>query len=119
MSLPNYLAKIKSSGVYRYVFDKSVVPSEYRETLRLLVGYSDKGPFNTPVYIDNASDFINTFGNISKRLEKRGSFFHRSALQALDGGPILALNLKYFGDESFMCDSFTPGEISTKSGGAL
>lgn len=119
MSLPNYLAKIKSSGVYRYVFDKSVVPSEYQETLRLLVGYSDKGPFNTPVYIDNTSDFINTFGNISKRLEKRGSYFHRSALQALDGGPILALNLKPFKDETFACDSFTPGEISTKSGGVL
>ena len=118
MSLPNYLAKIKSSGVYRYVFDKSVVPSEYRETLRLLVGYSDKGPFNTPVYIDNASDFINTFGNISKRLEKRGSFFHRSALQALDGGPILALNLKPFNNnEQFSSDAFIPGDIaSTKVG---
>ena len=112
MSLPNYLAKIKSSGVYRYVFDKSVVPSEYRETLRLLVGYSDKGPFNTPVYIDNASDFINTFGNISKRLEKRGSFFHRSALQALDGGPILALNLKPFVDENFGYDKFNPINVN-------
>ena len=58
MSLPNYLAKIKSSGIYRFVWDKSVVPAQEAETLRLVVGYSEKGPFNTPVYIDNTTDFI-------------------------------------------------------------
>lgn len=96
MSLPNYLAKIKSSGVYRFVWDKSVVPAQEAETLRLVVGYSEKGPFNTPVYIDNTTDFINIFGNTSKRLERRGIFFHRMAIQALANGPILALNLKPF-----------------------
>lgn len=96
MSLPNYLAKIKSSGIYRYVFDKSVVPPQAAETLRLVVGYSEKGPFNTPVYIDNKSDFISLYGNINKRLEKKGVFFHRMALQALSAGPILALNIKPF-----------------------
>ena len=58
------------------------------------------------------SNFINTFGNISKRLEKRGSFFHRSALQALDGGPILALNLKPFADENFGYDKFNPINVN-------
>lgn len=96
MSLPNYLAKIKSSGVYRYVFDKSQVPVQDAETLRLVVGYSEKGPFNTPVYVDNKQDFITLFGNINKRLEKKGVFFHRMALQALAAGPILALNIKPF-----------------------
>lgn len=96
MSLPNYLAKIKSSGIYRFVWDKSVVPAQEAETLRLVVGYSEKGPFNTPVYIDNTTDFINIFGNTSKRLERRGIFFHRMAIQALANGPILALNLKPF-----------------------
>lgn len=96
MSLPSYLAKIKSSGVYRYVFDKSEIPSQTAETLRLVVGYSEKGPFNTPVYIDNKQDFITLYGNINKRLEKKGVFFHRMALQALSAGPILALNVKPF-----------------------
>lgn len=103
MSLPNYLAKIKSSGLYRFTFDKSQIPPAQAETMRLVVGYSDKGPFNNPVYIDNKQDFINLFGNISKRLEKKGVFFHRLALQALSAGPILALNLKPFtsrGDEA-------------------
>lgn len=99
MSLPNYLAKIKSSGIYRFVFDKSEIPPAEAETMRLVVGYSEKGPFNTPVYIDNANDFITIFGNISKKLERKGIYFHRSALQALNGGPILALNVKPFGDE--------------------
>ena len=96
MSLPNYLAKIKSSGMYRFTFDKSQVPPQSAETMRLVVGYSDKGPFNNPVYIDNRQDFINLFGNVNKRLEKKGVFFHRMALQALSAGPILALNLKPF-----------------------
>lgn len=96
MSLPNYLAKIKSSGLYRFTFDKSQIPPQAAETMRLVVGYSEKGPFNNPVYIDNKQDFINLFGNISKRLERKGVFFHRLALQALSYGPILALNLKPF-----------------------
>jgi hypothetical protein len=100
MSLPNYLAKIKSAGLYRFTFDKSQVPPQAAETMRLVIGYSEKGPFNNPVYIDNKQDFINLFGNISKRLEKKGIFFHRLALQALSAGPILALNLKPFTDNS-------------------
>ena len=99
MSLPIHLQSIKSSGVYRFVFDKSVVNNQITaETLRLLVGYSDKGPFNTPVYITSRDEFIRTYGNISKRLEKRGIYFHRLALQALAAGPILCLNLKNFND---------------------
>ena len=98
MSLPNYLAKIKSAGIYRFVFDDSTVTTQEVETLRMVVGYSEKGPFNTPVYVDNTADFTTIFGNISKRLERRGVYFHRMALQALQAGPILALNLKPFGD---------------------
>lgn len=100
MSLPNYLAKIKSAGIYRFVFDDSTVTTQEVETLRMVVGYSEKGPFNTPVYVDNAADFTTIFGNISKRLERRGVYFHRMALQALQAGPILALNLKPFNTES-------------------
>ncbi len=108
MSLPNYLAKIKSAGIYRFVWDKSEVPAGRAETLRLVVGYSEKGPFNTPVYIDKSTDFIKIFGDISKKWEKRGVFFHRMALQALQGGPILALNLKKFSTEQVQYSAFNP-----------
>ena len=124
MSFPNYLAKIKSSGLYRFTFDKSQVPPVAAETLRLVIGYSDKGPFNSPVYITNKQEFINLFGNINKRLEKKGVFFHRLALQALDAGPILALNLKPFNEagEDGTCEqvqyvSFNPCDV--KAGEAI
>lgn len=97
MSLPNYLASIKSAGFYRFVWDKSQVPAETAQTMRLVVGYSEKGPFNTPVYVDKVSDFKTIFGGINKKLERKGVYFHRLALQALAYGPILALNIKPFG----------------------
>lgn len=96
MSLPNYLRNIKSSGFYRFVWDKSQRDEQPAEILRLVVGYSNKGPFNTPVYIKDELEFIRIFGGISRQLEKRGVFFHRNAIQALAKGPILALNLKKF-----------------------
>lgn len=110
MSLPNYLAKIKSSGIYRFVWDKSEVAGVPAETLRLVVGYSEKGPFNTPTYIQSASEFIQIYGNINKKLERRGVYFHRLALQALTAGPILALNLKKFENETVNALSFAPNK---------
>ena len=110
MSLPNYLAKIKSSGIYRFVWDKSEVAGVPAETLRLVVGYSEKGPFNTPTYIQSASEFIQIYGNINKKLERRGVYFHRLALQALTTGPILALNLKKFENETVNALSFAPNK---------
>ena len=122
MGLPNYLAKIKSSGMYRFTFDKSQLPAADAETMRLVIGYSDKGPFNNPVYIDSKQDFINLFGNVNKRLEKKGVFFHRLALQALSAGPILALNLKPFnksGEDGTMEQidfvSFNPCDVANQT----
>ena len=96
MSLPSYLSKIKSAGIYRFVFDKSEVPGEEAETMRLVVGYSEKGPFNTLVYVEKITEFETIFGGINKKLERRGCFFHRLAIQALGAGPILVINLKPF-----------------------
>ena len=112
MSLPNYLAKIKSAGIYRFVWDKSQVAPQQAETLRLVVGYSDKGPFNTPVYVESVSDFTAIYGNISKRLERKGVYFHRLAQQALQAGPILALNLKPFGEESVGYINFNASDVA-------
>lgn len=111
MAISNYLAKIKSSGVYRYVFDKSEIPASQRNSLRLVVGYSERGPFNTPVYISDAKEFTATFGNTSRRMERKGVFFHRLALQALEAGPILALNIKPFKNESAKMISFNASDI--------
>ena len=100
MALPNYLAKIKSSGIYRFVWDKSEIPTQDTQTLRLVVGYSEKGRFNTPVYIESPEQFKKEFGDVSKKLERQGVFFHRNALQCLRKGPIYCLNLKKFNTKS-------------------
>lgn len=115
MALPNYLRTIKSSGMYRFTFDKSEIPGELVENLRLIVGYSEKGPFNTPVYVDSPSKFIQIFGGINKKLERRGCFFHRMTLQALTAGPVVVLNLKPFNTvenepEKLSVASFNPSD---------
>ena len=99
MAIPVKFQQFKSAGIYRLVYDKSVINGVEAELLRLVVGYSPKGPFNTPVYIKTVSEFTAMFGGISKTLEKRGCFFHRTCIQALEAGPILCLNLKKFANE--------------------
>lgn len=99
MAIPVYLQNFKHAGVYRVVFDKSAVLNQDTNVIRLLVGYSDKGPFNIPTYIKGTSDFISMYGGINKTQERRGNFFHRTALQMLSVSPILCLNLKKFDGE--------------------
>lgn len=96
MAIPVQFQQFKSAGIYRVVYDKSTVLGTEAELLRLVVGYSAKGPFNTPVYVKSVSDFKAIYGDISKTLEKRGCFFHRTAIHALEAGPIICLNLKAF-----------------------
>ena len=100
MALSPQLLNFKSSGVYRLEFDKSQTSNINVETLRLMVGHSKKGPYNTPVLIDSVETLTNVFGNIDKSLEKKGMFFHRSCIEALSRGPILALNLEQFVTEN-------------------
>ena len=100
MAIPVYLQQFKAAGIYRIVFDKSTIAGVDSSVLRLVVGYSEKGPFNIPVYITSPTDFKAVYGDISKKLEKRGVFFHRTAMHALASGPILALNLKKFDGET-------------------
>jgi hypothetical protein len=96
MALSPQLLQFKSSGVYRLEFDKSQTTNFATETIRLVVGHSKKGPYNTPVLIESTEDFNAIFGGIDRNLEKKGIFFHRSAFAALTRGPILALNLATF-----------------------
>lgn len=115
MAIPVQFQQFKSAGVYRVVYDRSTVLGTEAELLRLVVGYSPKGPFNTPVYVKSVSDFKTMFGGISKALEKRGCFFHRTCIHALEAGPILALNLKPFSTESVGCAAISDDGIDTSN----
>lgn len=100
MAIPVAYQSFKAAGIYRLIYDKSTIPNTATtNTIRLIVGYSDKGPFNTPVLVSNQSEFVALFGNGSKALEKRGVFFHRLAKQCLSTYPCLCLNLKKFANE--------------------
>ena len=97
MAIDIELASLKSAGTYRFEKDLSTISTEIATgsypNLRLIVGFSKKGPFNSVQLITNSSQFIKLYGNIDRSLEKKGSYFHRSALVALSAGPILCLNL--------------------------
>ena len=75
MALSPQLLQFKSSGVYRLEFDKSQTVNIPAETIRLVVGYSKKGPYNTPVFIEDTEQFVQVFGGVDKSLEKKGMFF--------------------------------------------
>ena len=96
MALDAELFNLKSAGTYRFERDKSEISNDVATTisnLRLVVGFSKMGPFNTVKLVTSPTQFIKLYGNIDRSLEKKGSFFHRSALAALSAGPILCLNL--------------------------
>ena len=97
MAIDIELAGLKAAGTYRFERDLTTISSNVAtdaySNLRLIIGFSKKGPFNSVQLITSASEFIKVYGNIDRTLEKRGSYFHRSALVALSAGPILCLNL--------------------------
>jgi hypothetical protein len=95
------LSQFKASGVYTLEFDASENVILTSQTIRLVVGFSNKGPFNTPVYIPDLKTALAVFGDTDRTLENQGSYFHRSIQACLTTGPIFALNLlKLNNDES-------------------
>ena len=115
MALSPQLLQFKSSGVYRLEFDKSQTVNIPAETIRLVVGRSNKGPYNTPVLVEDVEQFKQVFGGIDKSLEKKNMFFHRSAIEALSRGPILALNLTA-ADDADKVSVFSPATNSSAEG---
>lgn len=87
------LSQFKASGVYTLEFDASENVILTSQTIRLVVGFSNKGPFNAPVYIPDVTTAIAIFGDIDKNLESQGCYFQRSILTCLSTGPVFALNL--------------------------
>jgi hypothetical protein len=87
------LNKFKASGIYTVEFDASESVTISTQTIRLVVGFSRKGPFNAPVFLRDVKSARKIFGEIDTVLEKKGSFFHRSLETCLQTGPVFALNL--------------------------
>lgn len=93
------LTQFKSSGVYILEFDASENIVLNTQTIRLVVGFSRKGPFNAPVYLPDKKTAKNVYGDIDPLLERRGSFFHRSLYTCLELGPVFGLSLMPLNDD--------------------
>jgi len=86
--------KYKRPGIFFEEIDQSIVQLPVQNVLiNLVPGFSKKGPFNTPLYVTNPTDFSTIFGDDDTRLENKGSFFHKTVKQMLKSGPVWALNL--------------------------
>ena len=94
------LNKFKASGIYTLEFDQSENIIVSPQTIRLVVGFSKKGPFNAPVFCPDVKTARTVFGDIDTSLERKGSFFHRSLFTALQTGPCFALNLLALNDDT-------------------
>ena len=122
MALPVYLSNIKSSGVYVFEFDRSQIVTTTTATIRMIIGFSKVGPFNTPVFCQDYAFFESVYGPRDKQLEKKGSFFHLSAQEMLLDSPIIALSLLDLDDEldktEFISFSTAANEVNQLTGEA-
>jgi hypothetical protein len=90
----NDFGKYKRSGIFIEEIDSSIIELPVQNVLvNLVPGFSKKGPFNAPIYCTNPNQFTDIFGDDDRRLENKGSFFHKTVKQMLKNGPVWALNL--------------------------
>lgn len=87
------MQRIKSAGVYTFEYDETVSYNVETNALRLLVGFSNKGPFNKPVFLTTQDQLLQIYGGVNDKLEHKGSYFNRFAQTLLQRTPIFALNL--------------------------
>ena len=93
------LSQFKSAGVYTLEFDNFERITVTTQSLRLVPGFSAKGPFNTPVFIRSTRDLQRFYGDIDLKLERKGSFFQRSIQTCLLTAPVFAINLLKVDDD--------------------
>ena len=88
------LGKYKRPGIFIEEINASIIELPVQDVLiNLVPGFSKKGPFNAPIYITNPNDFEAIFGEDDRRLENKGSYFHKTVKQMLKSGPVWSLNL--------------------------
>lgn len=88
------LNSFKAAGIYTLEVDNTARIAESDvDSLRMLVGFSNKGPFNRPVLLQEDTDRLRVFGDVDSKLEHKGCFFNRMLRTLLTSGPVIALNL--------------------------
>ena len=94
------IGKYKRPGIFVEEFDASVItsPAVAGGVVSLVLGFSKKGPVNTPILLQNTRDLENIFGTLDRNLERKGSFFHRTISKLLESSPVYAINLMLTSD---------------------
>lgn len=88
------LNSFKAAGIYTLEVDNTARMADANvDSLRMLVGFSNKGPFNRPVLLQEDTDRLRVFGDVDTKMEHKGCFFNRMLRTLLTGGPVIALNL--------------------------
>jgi hypothetical protein len=105
------LNRFKSSGVYTIEVDESTNLALPISTGRLVIGSSKKGPINSVVLVNDTRTLNAVYGEIDTKLEKNGSYFHRTIDVGLRQGPVFALNVLPVADE----DTAAFGTFNTES----
>jgi hypothetical protein len=108
------IGKYKRPGIFVEEFDASVItsPAITGGLVSLVMGFSKKGPVNTPVLLQNVRDLENIFGTLDRNLERKGSFFHRTISKLLESSPVYAINLMLTSDT---LDQIEYQSVSTRS----
>ena len=68
------IGKYKRPGIFVEEFDASVItsPAVTGGLVSLVLGFSRKGPVNTPVLLQNTTDLETIFGSLDRNLERKG-----------------------------------------------
>jgi hypothetical protein len=109
------IGKYKRPGVFVEEFDASIITSPQVTNggvVSLVLGFSRKGPINTPILLQNVRDLENIFGGLDRNLERKGSYFHRTISKLLESNPVFAINLMLTSDT---LDQIEYKSVSTRS----
>jgi hypothetical protein len=90
------IGKYRRPGIFFEEFDLSIIPPPPAPAplaSSLVVGFSKKGPINTPILISNVDELERIYGPLDRTLERKGSYFHRTIAKILETSPVLAMNL--------------------------
>ena len=88
------IGKYKRPGIFIEEFDNSVIATPtVTGTTTMVIGFSKKGPVNTPVLLNNVTDLEKIFGSLDRNLERKGSYFYRTVSKMLESSPVYAMNL--------------------------
>ena len=88
------LSSIKAAGIYTLEIDNTQREiTQNVQSLRMLVGFNNKGTFNRPVLLERDADRLSIFGDVDTKLEHKGCYFNKMLRTLLNDGPVIALNL--------------------------